>query len=34
MTKKTQFVLIRTYSAGVHCGTLVSHKGKEVVLKG
>jgi len=27
------FVLIRTYSAGVHFGTLVSRKGKEVVLK-
>ena len=25
--------LIRTYSAGVHAGTLVSHDGKTVVLK-
>jgi hypothetical protein len=27
-----QTVLVRTYSAGVHCGELVSHTGKEVVL--
>ena len=27
------FVLVRTYSAGVHCGTLVSLDGKVVVLK-
>ena len=28
-----KFVLVRTYSAGVHCGTLVSLDGKNVVLK-
>ena len=37
-TKKTtkkiaKIVMIRTYSAGVHFGKLVSRKGKEVVLK-
>lgn len=33
-TKKTaKIVMIRTYSAGVHFGELVSRKGKEVVLK-
>ena len=26
-------VVVRTYSAGVHFGTLVEHKGKEVLLK-
>lgn len=31
-TKKRPFVLIRTDSAGVHAGELVSRKGKEVVL--
>lgn len=31
--KKLQYVIIRTYSAGVHAGLLVSRKGKEVVLK-
>lgn len=31
--KKSQYVIVRTYSAGVHAGTLVSRKGKEVVLK-
>ena len=30
---KGTFVLIRTYSAGVHFGTLESRKGKEVHLK-
>ena len=30
--KKRKYVLIRTYSAGVHVGELVSRKGKEVVL--
>jgi hypothetical protein len=30
---KAQYVIVRTYSAGVHAGTLVSRKGKEVVLK-
>ena len=33
MIKKGDFVLIRTYSAGVHFGTLVSKEGKEVTLK-
>lgn len=27
-----KFVLVRTYSAGVHCGTLSSMNGKEVAL--
>lgn len=31
-TKNRPYVLIRTYSAGVHFGELVSRKGKEVVL--
>ena len=31
-TKKT-IVVVRTYSAGVHFGELVSRKGKEVVLR-
>lgn len=33
-TKKTArpFVIVRTYSAGVHTGTLVSQKGKLVTL--
>lgn len=30
---KGQFVLIRTYSAGVHFGTLIERNGKEVHLK-
>ena len=30
---KTNKVIVRTYSAGVFYGTLVSRKGKEVVLK-
>lgn len=30
---KGSFVLIRSYSAGVHFGTLESRKGKEVHLK-
>jgi hypothetical protein len=30
--KKGPFVVVRTYSAGVHVGTLVSRKGREVVL--
>jgi len=30
---RTKLVMIRTYSAGVHFGELVSRKGKEVVLK-
>lgn len=32
MAKKGDFVLIRTYSAGVHFGTLLSREGQEVVL--
>ncbi len=31
--KKETFVVVRTYSAGVHVGTLVSRKGREVTLK-
>ena len=30
---KAKYVIVRTYSAGVFAGTLVSRKGKEVVLK-
>lgn len=30
---KNKFVLIRTYSAGVHFGTLLEHNGQEVHLK-
>jgi len=30
--KKNQYVVVRTYSAGVHVGILVSRKGKEVTL--
>ena len=33
MKKKSQYVIVRTYSAGVHAGELVSRNGKEVVLK-
>jgi uncharacterized protein DUF6948 len=37
-TKKKQtkklYVIVRTYSAGVHCGTLESRTGKEAVLSG
>lgn len=33
MLKEGDFVLIRTYSAGVHFGTFVSKEGQEVVLK-
>lgn len=29
---ESTFVLVRTYSAGVHVGTLVSQSGKEVTL--
>jgi hypothetical protein len=29
----SQYVIVRTYSAGAHAGTLVSRKGKEVKLK-
>lgn len=32
-TKKQPYVIVRTYSAGVHAGTLIAKKGKEVVLK-
>jgi hypothetical protein len=31
--KKSQYVIVRTHSAGVHAGTLVTRKGKEVTLK-
>lgn len=31
--KKGQYILCRTYSAGVFAGTLVSRKGQEVELK-
>jgi hypothetical protein len=34
MNKKGDFVIVRTYSAGVFAGTLVSRNGKEVELKG
>lgn len=30
---KSKFVIVRTYSAGVFAGDLVSQKGKEVALK-
>lgn len=33
MIKNGDFVLIRTYSAGVHFGTLIHREGKEVHLK-
>ena len=32
-TTAKQYVIVRTYSAGVHAGTLVSRDGKEVVLE-
>jgi hypothetical protein len=32
--KKKPIVVVRTYSAGVHVGTLESQKGTEVVLSG
>lgn len=32
MAKLKRFVVVRTYSAGVHVGTLMSRKGREVVL--
>ena len=31
--KKSAFVIVRTYGAGVHVGTLVSNDAKKVVLK-
>lgn len=31
--KKSRYVIVRTYSAGVFAGTIVSRKGQEVVLK-
>lgn len=31
--KKNQYAMVRTYSAGVFAGTIVSRKGKEVTLK-
>ena len=30
---KNRYVIVRTYSAGVFAGELVSRKGKEVVIK-
>jgi hypothetical protein len=33
IVKNNLYVIVRTCSAGVHAGTLVSRKGKEVVLK-
>ena len=33
MATKKKIVLVRTYSAGVHFGELVSRKGKEIVLR-
>ena len=33
MKGKSKYVIVRTYSAGVFAGTLVSRKGREVVLK-
>lgn len=33
MAKAQRYVIVRTYSAGVFAGTLVSRKGQEVVLK-
>jgi hypothetical protein len=32
MAKASRYVIVRTYSAGVFAGTLVSRKGKEAVL--
>lgn len=32
MKKRKPFVVVRTHSAGVHCGTLESLEGREVVL--
>lgn len=32
--KKGDYIIVRTYSAGVFAGTLVSRKGQEVELKG
>lgn len=33
MEKEERYVIVRTYSAGVFAGTLVSRDGQEVVLK-
>lgn len=33
MATKAKMVVVRTYSAGVHFGELVSRKGQEIVLK-
>lgn len=33
MASKSKYVIVRTYSAGVFAGTLISRKGQEVVLK-
>ena len=32
MSSEKQFVIVRTYSAGVHCGVLVERDGKEAHL--
>lgn len=32
-TKKEKYQIVRTYSAGVFAGTIVSRKGREVVMK-
>lgn len=32
-SKTKKYVLVRTYSAGVHTGTLEARKGKEIILK-
>lgn len=31
--EESRLVMVRTYSAGVHFGGLVSREGKEVILK-
>lgn len=33
LTKKEKYQIVRTYSAGVFAGTIVSRKGREVVMK-
>lgn len=32
-TKKSKYVIVRTYSAGVFAGEIVSRKGQEVVMR-
>jgi hypothetical protein len=34
IASKTRYVIVRTYTAGVFAGELISRKGKEVVLAG